>query len=172
MEVWGLWLPPCRCNTALAPGQSCFFMEETRLAWCWTCNFSTFNTNVQFYSSVTVVVDHVKQQRRQASLLQCPTTALWTTVNLMTASLTIELVHVHNMIHDTTWLRGILSGITAGSPMVGTPINLVRGLIRLGLIKDLNLWPLLSVDLWNGWKWLIQHHTHTLIKLLPVIARL
>ena len=29
--------------------------------------------------------------------------------------------------------------ITAGSPMVETPINLVRGLIRLGLIKDLNL---------------------------------
>ena len=45
-----------------------------------------------------------------------------------------------------------MSGITAGSPMVGTPINLVRGLIRLGLIKDLNLWPLLSVDLWNGGK--------------------
>ena len=32
-----------------------------------------------------------------------------------------------------------MSVITAGSPMVGTPINLVRGLIRLGLIKDLNL---------------------------------
>ena len=28
-----------------------------------------------------------------------------------------------------------MSVITAGSPMVGTPINLVRGLIRLGLIK-------------------------------------
>ena len=36
-------------------------------------------------------------------------------------------------------LRGILSVITAGSPMVGTPINLVQGLIILGLIKDLNL---------------------------------
>ena len=36
-------------------------------------------------------------------------------------------------------LGGILSVITAGSPMVGTPINLVRGLIRQGLIKDLNL---------------------------------
>ena len=36
-------------------------------------------------------------------------------------------------------LRGILSVITAGSPMVGTPINLVQGLIKLGLIKDLNL---------------------------------
>ena len=32
-----------------------------------------------------------------------------------------------------------MSIITAGSPMVGTPINLVRGLIKLGLIKDLNL---------------------------------
>ena len=32
-----------------------------------------------------------------------------------------------------------MSVITAGSPMVGTPINLFRGLIRLGLIKDLNL---------------------------------
>ena len=29
--------------------------------------------------------------------------------------------------------------VTAGSPLVGTPINLVRGLIRLGLIKDLKL---------------------------------
>ena len=36
-------------------------------------------------------------------------------------------------------LRGILSVITAGSPLIGTPINLVRGLIRLGLIKDFNL---------------------------------
>ena len=32
-----------------------------------------------------------------------------------------------------------MSVITAGSPMVGTPINLVRGLIILGLSKDLNL---------------------------------
>ena len=31
-----------------------------------------------------------------------------------------------------------MSVITAGSRMVGTPINLVRGLIRLGPIKDLN----------------------------------
>ena len=30
--------------------------------------------------------------------------------------------------------------ITAGSLMVGTPINLVRGLIRLGLIEVLNVW--------------------------------
>ena len=44
----------------------------------------------------------------------------------------------------------ILSVITAGCPMVGTPINLVWGLTRLGLIKDLK--PLLSIDLWNGWK--------------------
>ena len=36
-------------------------------------------------------------------------------------------------------LRGILSVITAGCPMVGTTINLVRGLTRLGLIEDLNL---------------------------------
>ena len=32
-----------------------------------------------------------------------------------------------------------MSVITAGNPMVGTPINLVLGLIRLGLIKDRNL---------------------------------
>ena len=32
-----------------------------------------------------------------------------------------------------------MSVVTAGSPLVGTPINLVRGLIRLGLIKDLKL---------------------------------
>ena len=32
-----------------------------------------------------------------------------------------------------------MSVITAWSPLIGTPINLVRGLIRLGPIKDLNL---------------------------------
>ena len=42
-------------------------------------------------------------------------------------------------------IQWILSGITAGSPMVGTPINQVQTLINQGLIKDL-----LSVDLWNG----------------------
>ena len=36
--------------------------------------------------------------------------------------------------------------ITAGSPMVGTPINLVQGLIRLGLFKDLNLHQTPSCD--------------------------
>ena len=40
----------------------------------------------------------------------------------------------------------ILSGITAWSPMVGTPIDQVRRLINQGLIKDL-ISPLLSVDL-------------------------
>ena len=39
-----------------------------------------------------------------------------------------------------------MSVITARSLMGGTPINLVQGLIRLGLIEDL-IWPLLSVDL-------------------------
>ena len=39
-----------------------------------------------------------------------------------------------------------LSSITAGSPMVGTPINQVQRPINQGLIKDLIL-PLLSVDL-------------------------
>ena len=33
----------------------------------------------------------------------------------------------------------ILSVITAGSPIFGTPINLVQGLFRLSLIKDLDL---------------------------------
>ena len=32
-----------------------------------------------------------------------------------------------------------MSVLTTGSPMVGTPISLVQGLIRLGLMKDLNL---------------------------------
>ena len=35
-----------------------------------------------------------------------------------------------------------LSGITAGSPMVGTPIILVRRPINSGLIKDLWIMPL------------------------------
>ena len=42
-------------------------------------------------------------------------------------------------------IQWILSGITAGSLMVGTPINQARTLINQGLIKDL-----MSVDLWNG----------------------
>ena len=42
-----------------------------------------------------------------------------------------------------------LSSITAGSPMVGTPINQFRRPINQRLIKDLIL-SLLSVDLWNG----------------------
>ena len=45
----------------------------------------------------------------------------------------------------------ILSKITAGNPMVwwGTPINLIQGLVRPGLIRD-PISPLLSIDLWNG----------------------
>ena len=39
-----------------------------------------------------------------------------------------------------------MSIITAGSPMVGTTINLVQGLIRLGVTKD-SIWPSLLVDL-------------------------
>ena len=37
-----------------------------------------------------------------------------------------------------------LSEITAGSPMVGTPVNLVRRPISPGLIKDLWIKPLRS----------------------------
>ena len=39
-----------------------------------------------------------------------------------------------------------MSVITVGSPMVGTPINLVQGLIRLGVTKH-PIWPSLLVDL-------------------------
>ena len=34
-------------------------------------------------------------------------------------------------------MREIIEQITAGSPMVGTPFNLVQRPINLGLIKDL-----------------------------------
>ena len=43
------------------------------------------------------------------------------------------------------WIRCILSILTAGSLMVW-------GLIRLGLIKDLNLAITVRIDLWNGWR--------------------
>ena len=46
-----------------------------------------------------------------------------------------------------------MSVITAGSPMVGTPINLVRGLNRLGLIKDLNL----AITVRRPLEWLKLH---------------
>ena len=39
-----------------------------------------------------------------------------------------------------------MSVIISGRPMGRTPINLVRGLIIIGLIKD-QIWSLLSVDL-------------------------
>ena len=73
-------------------------------------------------------------------------------------------------------VQWILSSITAGSPMVGTPINQVQRPINQSLIKDLIL-PLLSVDLWNGenillssYK-LLNHHQlllfQTLVAMLP-----
>ena len=45
-----------------------------------------------------------------------------------------------------------MSIITAGSPMVGTPINLVRGLIKLGQIKDLNL----AITVRRPLEWLVK----------------
>ena len=49
-----------------------------------------------------------------------------------------------------TMRRGILSVIPAGSPMVGTPINLFLRLIRLGLTK-IPIRLLLSVGLLYGY---------------------
>ena len=42
--------------------------------------------------------------------------------------------------------RWIMSGITAGNPMVGTINNLIWGPIQSGPTKE----PLVSIDLWNS----------------------
>ena len=72
----------------------------------------------------------------------------------------LPFLRIHSVL-DERWL---LSRITAQSLMVRTPINLVRGLIRLVDLIHNPIWTLLSVDRAGGGCSSVADHWHSTAK--------